>query len=201
MTGANAKVVTFTNTHFKAKLLLSDPTNNIAKDLSGNPIKIDANSNGEIEFSEALNVKYLDITFNPNNYFSKIYDVSGLENFTNLASFICVDNSISSLNLNALTALQYLNCSLNSMTSLNVTSNNNLTTLLCWSNGLTSLDVSNKPNLTYLNCSQNNLSALNLNNSNNITNLEFGSNHLPVLNLNHLSNLSYLECSSIRLHL
>jgi hypothetical protein len=47
-------------------LLLSDPNNQIAKNLSGNYFKIDANNNGLIENSEALEVSFLNIFENYN---------------------------------------------------------------------------------------------------------------------------------------
>ncbi|RZJ64300.1 MAG: hypothetical protein EOO47_27105, partial [Flavobacterium sp.] len=57
----------FSDSKFKALILSSTSTNEIAKDLTGNPIAIDANGDGEIQISEAQQVKILTVelpTFN-----------------------------------------------------------------------------------------------------------------------------------------
>lgn len=53
----NAQVINFIDPNFKAKLLLSSTSSNIAISLNNTFLKIDANNNGEIEESEALAVK------------------------------------------------------------------------------------------------------------------------------------------------
>lgn len=54
--------ISFPDFNFKQRLLYADVTNNTAKDINGNNIKIDTNNNGEIEFSEALTVYELRIS-------------------------------------------------------------------------------------------------------------------------------------------
>ena len=65
----NAQIVTIPDANFKAKLLSADTTNQIAKDLSDNYFKIDANNDGEIQESEASQVSYLSI------FQSNIHDI------------------------------------------------------------------------------------------------------------------------------
>lgn len=58
---AYAQNLNFTDTKFKALILSSNTTNEIAKDANGNSIAIDANSDGEIQVSEAQQVKILTV--------------------------------------------------------------------------------------------------------------------------------------------
>lgn len=52
----NAQIIEFPDVYFKSRLVTSSVTNtnSIAKDSSGNSIKVDVNNDGEIEVSEAL---------------------------------------------------------------------------------------------------------------------------------------------------
>ena len=61
--GIQAQVLNIPDTNFKARLLSSSPTNTVAKNLSGNYFKIDANGDGQIQLSEAAQVKELNIQF------------------------------------------------------------------------------------------------------------------------------------------
>lgn len=50
--GSNAQIVNIPDANFKAMLLAADVTNSIAKGQYGSALKIDANSNGQIEIFE-----------------------------------------------------------------------------------------------------------------------------------------------------
>lgn len=56
-----AQNLNFSDVKFKALLLSSSPANSIVKDFNGNSIAIDANSDGEIQLSEAQQVKILNL--------------------------------------------------------------------------------------------------------------------------------------------
>lgn len=58
---AYSQNLSFSDSKFKALLLTSAPTNEIAKDFNGNSIAIDTNGDGEIQTSEAQQVKILNI--------------------------------------------------------------------------------------------------------------------------------------------
>lgn len=58
---AYSQTLHFTDSKFKTLLLSSAPGNQIAKDINGNPIAIDTNGDGEIQYSEALQVNILNI--------------------------------------------------------------------------------------------------------------------------------------------
>ncbi|MDC8105148.1 T9SS type A sorting domain-containing protein [Chryseobacterium sp. B21-037] len=61
---AYSQNLNFTDAKFKALLLTSGPGSQIAKDINGNNIKIDANGDGQIQLTEAQQVKTLNIKFN-----------------------------------------------------------------------------------------------------------------------------------------
>ena len=188
-----AQIVTIPDANFKAKLLAATtiPINGIyiAKDLSGNPIKIDANNDGEIQNSEALAVSYSDVSS------SKISDLTGISSFTNLTSLNCSSNQLTSLDVTSLVNLTYLNCYYNQITSLDVMSLVNLTRLDCSVNKLTSLDVLPLVNLTSFNCGYNQLTSLDVMPLVNLTFLGCYSNQLTSLDVTLLVNLTDLRCS------
>lgn len=58
---AYAQNLNFADSKFKALILSSNSSNEIAKDLSGNPITVDTNGDGEIQISEAQQVVILNV--------------------------------------------------------------------------------------------------------------------------------------------
>ena len=185
---ANAQTITIPNLFFKEKLLSSSPGSYIAKDLSGNYFKIDANDDGEIQQSEALQVKELYI----NN--SNILSLEGIQYFTNLNILQCDDNDLITLNLSSNTALTSLRCDYNNLTSLNISNNAALTSLKCNNNLLTSLNVSNNTALISLWCNSNQLTSLNVSYNNALTELHCSFNQLTSLNVSNNSALTTLSC-------
>lgn len=164
----NAQIVSIPDVNFKARLLAATPTVYIAKNLSGSFFKIDSNSDGEIQVSEAMQVSYLYLRQ------ANISNMTGIENFQNITELICEMNTIGSLNTSSLT---------------------NLTILRCGNNNLTSLDVSALGNLVQLNCEYNQITGLNVSNLNNLVNFSCDHNQLTSLNVSNLTNLSQLSCN------
>lgn len=85
--GVNAQVINFPDANFKSNLLESSLFSNIARDINGNRIKIDANDDGEIQYSEALIVYQLDVSYSTN----VITNLVGVEYFTNLTFLNCME--------------------------------------------------------------------------------------------------------------
>lgn len=84
---AYSQNLAFTDSKFKALILSSNSTNNIAKDLNGNSIAIDADGDGEIQPSEAQQVKILTVklpTFNSNLVPNSISDATKFANVEEL---------------------------------------------------------------------------------------------------------------------
>lgn len=69
-----AQNINFTDQKFKALILSSNSNNDIAKDSNGNNFAIDANGDGEIQASEAQQVKILTLRQDPNQ---KLIDPNG----------------------------------------------------------------------------------------------------------------------------
>lgn len=185
----SAQKITFSDAAFKSKLLQSDTSNTIARNLSDDYFAIDVNKNGEIEIAEALQVGHLDIEN------SSISSLIGIENFTNLVSLRCSNNKIIDLNVSTLTVLKDLICDNNILTTLTVLGASNLQNLFCQSNKLTILNANDLANLLTINCSDNNLTSVNLDNLNNLESFFCNNNSISVLDLNDLINLLTLECS------
>ena len=211
---ANAQIVNIPDANFKAELLASDSTNSIAKNLVGDYFKIDADNDGEIQESEALNVSYLLVNYLP------ISSLAGIEFFTNLQELDCSDNQLTYLDVSGLTNLQildcssnlitnldvsgltnlgYLDCSVNQLTNLDVSGLTNLQYLDCWSNQLTNLDVSSLTNLQLLSCAFNQLTTLDVSGLTNLQDLDCPFNQLTTLDVSGLTNLQQLGCSNNQL--
>ena len=204
-----AQIINIPDANFKTKLLAASPSNSIA--LNGTvSIKIDINDNNEIEVSEALLVTGLNVSI------ANIYNMSGIEYFSNLRSLNCNQNHIPALDVSSLNNLKSLYCSLNLLTSLNLTGLTHLTNLECAENTLTqinfadatsiqnlscrfnfltSLDLNGLLSLQSLNCDYNQLTTLNLSNLVQLTNLGCQSNQFVALDLSPLVNLNFLNCS------
>ncbi len=106
-----AQIVNIPDANFKAKLLEASPSNTIAQNNSNQYIKIDANDDGEIQDSEALLVRKLDVSN------SNISSLEGINSFINIRELLVNDNSLTSLNLNGLTSINYLEIKNNQIVS------------------------------------------------------------------------------------
>ncbi|MGX7666784.1 T9SS type A sorting domain-containing protein [Flavobacterium pedocola] len=188
-----AQIITFPDANFKAKLLQASPANQIARDMYGLLIKIDANNNSEIEINEALLVFSLNI----NN--SSINSLQGISYFTNLRGLNCDSNAINSVDLSSLVNLRDLRCAYNHLTMLNLNGLINLDRLWCNNNLLTSLDLSFAPMLNVLNCDNNQISSLSTIDLTNMQYLACAYNNLQVLDLSGLENFQSFDCSNNQL--
>jgi hypothetical protein len=206
---SNAQIINFPDTKFKAKLLSASSSNTIAS--TNSPIynsvsnswsapnyqKIDINNDGEIEVSEALQVKYLDIsntTSLPASF--QISSVSGIEEFTNLEALKCVSNQVSSINILGLTNLKLLDFYYNRLTEFNIQGLTNLRQIHCGRNQITSLNVQGLINLTQIRCFQNQITSLNVEGLINLKELSCASNQITSINLQNLNSLNSLYCES-----
>ncbi len=123
-------------------------------------------------------------------------DVSAL---TNLTSLVCSDNALTKLNVSGLTNLTSLDCYRNELTKLDVSKLTGLTKLDCAYNQLTTLDVSALTKLTSLDCYRNELTKLDVSNLTGLTELDCAYNQLTALDVSKLTGLTYLDCSDNQL--
>ena len=187
-TFASAQVINFPDPAFKSELLINNPTSPVGFDQSDNYIQIDADGNGEIEQSEALAVYKLHL------FTTNINDLSGIEYFENLSSFLMSTAPITSIDVSSLSNLTYFRCNYTALA--NVTLNSSIEIVEVDHNQLSALDISGCPSLSNLQCQNNMLTVLDLSNNPNLLYLNCGHNQLPALNVTPLTDLRYLSCDN-----
>jgi hypothetical protein len=173
---SNAQIINIPDANFKNKLLSSNPSNPIARDINYNVITIDTNGNNEIEQSEALQVYYLYV------YNSNISSLSGIQYFSNLLVLSCANNLLSTLDVSSLINLEDLECSVNLLSALNL-NGTSIKNLGFAHNNLVNFNPSNLPNLQFVNGDFNNITTLDFSNNYNLVQLNFQSNNLSYINL------------------
>ena len=106
----------------------------------------------------------------------------------------CDNNQLTALNVQGLTALQYLNCGYNRLTALNAQGLTALQELSCYSNQLTALNVQGLTALQRLHCYNNQLTALNAQGCTALRWLVCTDNQLTTLNVQGCTALQELRC-------
>ena len=180
---SQAQIVNIPDANFKATLLEAATDNSIAFNESGNNIKIDANDDGEIQESEAIEVTGL-LIGNEN-----ISDLTGIMAFSNLTFLDLQNNQLATFDASVLSNnLTYLDCTNNNLTDLNLNGLTNLEYLYCEFNLLTSLDLSGLNGIIDIYCAGNQLTTINIDSGS-----TFG---FLIFNDNQISDLSFLEGSN-----
>jgi uncharacterized repeat protein (TIGR01451 family) len=202
---ANAQL-TFTDTWLKNYLLASTSTNNIALNFSLQSVKIDVNSNGEIEASEAALIKRIWIE-HPN-----VTNLGGIQGFTNLTDLdvkltpvtavtlapmpslqklqFLECASLTSFNISGMTGLTQVSASENPlMTSVNLAGCVSLTDVIIRNTGLTSLDVSGNTSVANLYLDHNEIATISVAGCTNMNGILLTGNQLTSLNVSGLAQL------------
>ena len=214
MNSASAQIINIPDPVFKSKL--TSTTLGEFSDANNNNIIVDANQDGEIQLSEALQVHT--IYFNSTQpyvtdmtgiqFFENIrrlyiapavlttLNLSGLSNLVELSYYNNDFNyNLSSVNLTGLTSLENLHISNCQLTSLNLSGLINLKYIDCDDNLITNLDVQGLPNLEVLQCRYNQLTNLNLSNLTNLREVHCWYNNLTQIDLNGLPALKTFYCT------
>lgn len=183
-----AQIVNIPDLNFKTRLITANSSNSTAGNMSADGTYftvgtvIDTNGNGEIEFSEATEIDYLNVS----TYFgspSSISSIQGIEAFVNLKLLNCSYNIINTLEVSNLTNLQYFICNDNLLTSLNLSGLNYLKSIRCSGNLLTDVDFSVLPLLESAGCASNQFVSLDF--SNNLFFYDLGAaNNLQLTSIN-----------------
>jgi len=211
-----AQIINFPDPSFKARLVTSSVNNGVVTDFSGNYFHLDVNNDGQIQVSEALLVKEMNIGGQDGT--NMYYNMGGIEYFTNMVSLRCSSNPITSLDVSGLPQLKELNCWGTELTSLDLTnlinlevlkyganpqltnltvsSANIIKELSCDGNNLTTLNLSLYPHLKSLDCSYNQLTSLDLSSFPNFESLDCSFNQFSSLNITGLTNLKHIDCSN-----
>lgn len=150
---------------------------------------IDKNNDGQIQISEAIIVKNLNLS-NKN-----ITNLTGIEEFTALEYFYCPLNKLTSIDITKNVSLKEFSCANNTITSLDVTKNTGLFLLNCGNNLLTTLDVSKNSSLGTIICNTNKITSLNLRYGVNLARLDCRFNQLTELDVSH-GRVIDLDCSN-----
>jgi hypothetical protein len=180
--------VNFTDEAFKSKVLSSDALNTIATDLTGNYFAVDANADGEIQLSEALQVKTLDVSN------STISNFGGIENFSNMEEFDCTNSGNPSgeitLDINSMPNLKKLQCGDNVLL-LGISSFSNLEFMDIHKCTVPAavLDLTQFTHLKYLYCGRTYISELNISGLTLLEEIDVSYTQFPALDISALTNL------------
>ncbi len=130
---------------------------------------IDTNQDDELDFSEVMSVKKIDIgEFSDFRITDEQYAISslrGIRFFKNLEYLDCSNNTIYDVNVSYNTKLKKLYCNDNHLTSLSLVNNHRLERLDCSNNEINKLNVTSCKSLSFLNCNNNKLGSLDLRNA------------------------------------
>lgn len=201
-----AQIVNIPDANFKAKLLEASPDNEIAINVQNQYFKIDANDDGEIQESEAIQVRRLNIDN------SSITSLEGITSFTNLFRLSASHNNLTQVNLTGLNNLSAIYIDNNQITTdgiialpdnqviLNIS--NNLITSFDFNSlqlNFSLLDISNNP-LTFFNFNINSVYFINYLKLNNtlIETLTGDVKKIEELEMNHNQFLISVEITSLQ---
>lgn len=189
-----AQTLSFADPQFKDYLLSSNDSNNIALNASFFSIKIDANSNGEIEVSEAAQVRRLWIEDNT------VTDLTGVEGFTNLQQITVRGTSVTNLTLD-MPSLFRLQCNDNvQLASIDMSGSTGLAEFVCPDNSqLASINVSGCTAITQLIARNSSLLNLDASGLENIVTLDVSNSALETVDVTGCTALTYLNLAQTNL--
>lgn len=189
----NAQIVNIPDAKFKTKLLEADATNNIATNFLGINTKIDLNGDGEIQESEALQIRDLTISK------SEISSLEGIKYFSYLEILDCRENQLTTLDVSYMYRLTGLFLAYNRLTTMNLKGLAYLNYLVCDDNLFTDLGLPELRNLKYLSFGNNKIASFDFSALTTLKGLGCGGNPLKSLDLKKLTNLEDLSCEGIGL--
>lgn len=145
-------------------------------------------SDGVLTDSEISNITRIDCSG------LNISSLQGIEYFSALKDLLCLNCSLSSVDVSKNVALTTLECQRNQLVSLNVSGCIALTDLRCFSNKLTSIDVSKNKKLISLECYNNELSVIDISNNTELFSLYCEKNMLTSLDVSKNTKMEVLSC-------
>jgi Leucine-rich repeat (LRR) protein len=202
----HGQIISFADANFKNSLVNSTSVSSPAKGFDDNYLKVDANSDGEIQISEALLVKSLSYSFGCFRFGCdglRIGNFQGLTSFSNLEIFSATGQDAALLDVKNLSRLKTLKYSLHSGVYGAIINNyikfigaTNLE-VLDISASYMDFDLSTLLNLKELRIASPNLTALDLRPNTKLEILYCGGNSsLTSVNWTGLTNLKEIDCSS-----
>ena len=200
---------------------------NVRSDVASDEIVIDmttfpddcfrdyVSSNFDLDHSGSLDKDEINAVTQIDVEQEEIYEMTGIEYFTNLQELNCAwcrlddlelgantklnalyvaGTSITFLDLQKTPDLLRLDCDFTNIPSLDVSVCSHLEYLSCCSIGLETLDVSKNTELEFLHCDDNALTSIDLSKNEKLTRLSVSQNSLTSLDLSHNTCLKNLTC-------
>lgn len=223
----HAQVVNIPDPMFKSLLLGTANSDNVstpvyAQDLTGAYTAIDANHDGQIQLSEALNIRGISITAYDQNTIA-INSLQGIQYFSNLTSFSLANTQITTADLSGLSQLKYLDMQGHpNLQSVNLTGLAHLELFWCYANPLlttvtmagmdslrdidldgcpiTALNVANLPMLDNFGCSNANFTSLDFTGCPVVKRITIEDSNLSSINVSGLGTLLTLIVSGCNLN-
>jgi Leucine-rich repeat (LRR) protein len=165
-------------------------------DSSGNFVSVgSANSMGNgVDYDDYVTTSKINTISYLNINTRSIVDLTGIEDFTALSLFYCINNQITSLDLSNNLSLREIYCSGNSINTINVSQNTNLEHLTAANNQLITIDVSQNPLLDHLDVSRNLITNLDTSQNTNLIRLRCFTNQITSLDVTQSVNLIEISC-------
>lgn len=216
-----AQIVSISDPVFKAKLLSGNATNEITQNLAGQWINMDTNNDGEIQVSEAINIRNINIYSSSNGSF-QISSIEGVKSFTNL-EYLEVSNcpnllstdvsgmpklalvsfsnnvNLSAANFTGCPMLQNINVSNTHIVNLDVSNLPKMNILTCTGGKVQTINYSGSTTMKFLLCSNNDISSINLSSLTDLYRFNISGNSLTNLDLSNLTKLEDVVCSANQL--
>ncbi|RZJ64183.1 MAG: T9SS type A sorting domain-containing protein [Flavobacterium sp.] len=205
-------IVYIPDANFKALLIAASATNQVGSTVLPNSgatpdvySVIDTNVDGEIQFSEAAALRFLDVSS------ADIASLQGIEAFTNLEYLYCNSNDLTTLDLGDLPVLKFVNCednlvlasvdlsgvpaletfsaNNNAISSIDFSANNQLEAVYLNYNDLTTLSLDNATNIASISANWNNLTGFSIADKDLLTTLQLINNQMTSVTLTNLPHL------------
>jgi hypothetical protein len=179
---AQAQIVNIPDSFFKQALVSASPLTYSAYNISGQPMTIDTNSDGEIQVSEALNVGELKLG-------GLVQSFAGIQAFANLQALQLYYCDATTLDLSGMANLRLLWATYGQLSSVNLSGTAIETVNLSCNNPLTTLDFSGLSTLKSFTSNNGQLQSLNLSGCTALQLLQLDNNQLTSLDLSGLISL------------
>lgn len=217
----SAQNVYIPDAHFKAKLLSASPTNEVAQDLTGAWTTIDTNNDGEIQLSEAANIRDISI-YNPSLSTYYIQSIEGVKSFPNLIYLTVSDcpkltsvdvsgmpklliasfdnnKTMSSANFTGCPLLENISVKQANIVHLDVSNLPKMNILTCTGGKVETINYSGSTTMKFLLCDQNKISSIDVSSLVDLYRFSIMGNSLTSLNVSNLTHLEKISCSANQL--
>jgi Leucine-rich repeat (LRR) protein len=150
----------------------------------------DGNNDGFITYTESLDITELYVSYR------NIQDLTGLQAFKNLTTFIAEGNQISSFSVDSIPLLSNINVRANNMNDITMSKYKALVQVDISDNNISELDLSENNAIAYLKINKNNLTALNLDSLAELMELDLSDNLVDELSLENNKQLRVLQLAN-----